>query len=90
MPKLHRWLIASKTVEVLDHETIEAIEALGGHICGGWGEIHQHICVNKDNKEHIEELLQAHGFSISYPEDHRIYHPEYHMAHDAEEHPVVK
>ena len=90
MPKLHRWLIASKSIEVLDRETFETIEALGGHVCGGWTEVHQHICVNKDNKEKIEALLQEQGFTISVPEEHRIYHPEYHMAHNAELHPFVK
>jgi hypothetical protein len=90
MPKLHRWLIASKTVDVFDHETLETIESLGGHVCGGWGEIHQHICVNKDNKERIEALLEAQGFSISYPEDHRIFHPEYYVAHEAESHTFAK
>ncbi len=90
MPKLHRWLIASKTVEVLDHATIESIEAHGGHVCGGWSEVHQHICVNKDNKETIEALLETQGFTISYPEEHRIYHPDYHVVHDAESQAVGK
>ena len=36
---------------------INAIEEIGGVVGGGWNEIHQHICVNKDNKEAIEAML---------------------------------
>ena len=76
MPKLQRWIIASKQLEVVDKETIEAIESIGGQIGGGWGEIHQHICVNKDNKEKIEDMLIAQGFTISVPSERRVCHPE--------------
>ena len=76
MPKLERWLIASKMVAVLDGETINTILDLGGHIGGGWCEIHQHVCVNASNKEAIEDLLRQKGFTISTPSEHRVSHPE--------------
>ena len=78
MPKLERWLIASRMVPVLDSETINTILELGGNIGGGWCEIHQHVCVNARNKERIEELLRAKGFTVSTPSEHRVHHPECH------------
>ncbi len=84
MPKLQRWLIASKMVEVLDQETLSTIGDLGGQIGGGWSEVHQHICVNKDNKEQIEELLRSKGFTVTYPSDHAVYHPECQKNHQEE------
>ncbi len=76
MPKLQRWLIAAKRIEVLDGETLKAIADLGGQIGGGWSQIHQHICVNQGNKEKIEQLLHDKGFTVSDPEDHDVSHPE--------------
>ena len=76
MPKLQRWLIASKMVEVLGTDTVKGILGLGGQIGGGWCEIHQHICVNAQNKEVIEVLLQDAGFDISYPSEKKVMHPE--------------
>jgi hypothetical protein len=74
MPKLERWIVAQKMVQVIDAETIKKILDLGGQIGGGWGRIHQHISVNAQNKEEIEKLLQDKGFEISAASD--IRHPE--------------
>lgn len=86
MPKLQRWLVATKMVEVLDKDTLKAIIGLGGQIGGGWCEVHQHICVNQDNKEEIERILTEKGFTVTVPTDERVYHPDYHRAHDAAAH----
>jgi hypothetical protein len=74
MPKLERWIVAQKMVQVIDPETMKKILELGGQIGGGWNRIHQHIFVNSDNKEAIEQLLQENGFELSAPSD--IRHPE--------------
>ncbi len=76
MPKLEHWLVASKMLEVLDRETVQGILDLEGHIGGGWCEIHQHICVNSQNKERIEALLIEKGFTVSGASEHRVAHPE--------------
>ncbi len=82
MPKLDRWLVASKMVTVLDKETVRAILDLDGHIAGGWCEVHQHILVNADNKEKIEKLLSSKGYTVSSVSEHRVVHPES-LAHGA-------
>jgi hypothetical protein len=74
MPKLERWIVAQKMVQVIDAPTMKKILDLGGQIGGGWGRIHQHVAVNSDNKEVIEKLLQEQGFEISAASD--IRHPE--------------
>lgn len=84
MPKLQRWIVASKTIEVLDAETQNRVLALGGNLGGGWNQVHQHICVNHENKERIEEILREKGFEISEAEGHAIFHPEYYQAHEQE------
>jgi hypothetical protein len=76
MPKMQHWLIASKMVEVLSPELTRSILDQGGIIGGGWCEIHQHICVNTKNKETIEAQLAEEGFTVSYPSEHRVRHPE--------------
>lgn len=76
MPKLERWLVASKMVEVLDADTLKVIGELGGQIGGGWCEVHQHICVNSQNKEQIEALLRGKGFTVTDPKDTHVHHPD--------------
>lgn len=78
MPKLERWLVASKVVDVLEPETARQIMELGGQIGGGWYEVHTHICVNQDNKERVEHLLEAQGLTITPASEHAIEHPECH------------
>jgi hypothetical protein len=75
MPKLDRWIVAQKMVQVIDSETIKKILDLGGQIGGGWGRIHQHISVNPDNKELVEKLLLEKGFELSAASETR--HPEF-------------
>ncbi len=75
MPKLERWIVAQKMVQVIDAETMKKILDLGGQIGGGWGRIHQHVSVNSENKETIEKLLEEKGFEISAVSD--IRHPEF-------------
>lgn len=84
MPKLQRWIVASKTVDVLDPETRNRILELGGNLGGGWSQVHQHICVNQENKERIEEILREKGFEISEPCAHTVFHPDYYQAHEHE------
>jgi hypothetical protein len=74
MPKLERWIVAQKMVQVIDTETMKKILDLGGQVGGGWGRIHQHISVNAENKEAIEKLLQEKGFELSAASEVR--HPE--------------
>ena len=76
MPKLEHWVIASKMIEVLDQETTRTILDDGGQIGGGWCQVHQHICVNRHNKERLEQLLKDKGFTISGASEHRVAHPE--------------
>ena len=78
MPKLDRWIVAQKMVQVINSETIKKILDLGGQIGGGWGRIHQHVSVNPDNKEEIEKLLLEQGFELSLTSD--IRHPEFDAA----------
>lgn len=78
MPKLERWIIASKEVEVLDEAAAAAIRDLGGKMGSSWGEVHQHICVTPYNKEKIEDLLKSAGFSIEYMSEKDVRHPELH------------
>jgi len=74
MPKLERWIVAQKTVQVLDAETINKIHELGGQIGGGWSLVHQHIYVTPSNKEKIEALLKEKGLEIGSVADFQ--HPE--------------
>ena len=74
MPKCERWIVAQKMVEVLDAATIKKVLELGGQIGGGWNRIHQHICVNPENKERIEALLVEKGFEVLMTAELR--HPE--------------
>jgi hypothetical protein len=74
MPKLERWIVAQKMVQVLDAETIKRILELGGQIGGGWSLVHQHIYVTPANKEQIEALLKEKGLEIGNLSDFR--HPE--------------
>jgi hypothetical protein len=71
MPKCERWIVAQKMVEVLDSGTIKKILDMGGQIGGGWNRIHQHVCVNPDNKERIEALLHEQGFEVLTTSDLR-------------------
>ena len=74
MPKLDRWIVAQKMVSVLDTETLHQIIELGGHIGGGWCQVHQHINVNPDNKEKIEQLLLEKGYEVASVSS--THHPE--------------
>jgi translation initiation factor 1 (eIF-1/SUI1) len=76
VPKLSRWLVASRQVEVIDRQTLRKILDLGGNIGGGWSQVHQHIGVNGDNKEKIEELLQKQGFTVTPADESPAMHPE--------------
>ena len=78
MPKIDRWIIASKEVPVLSADIIKQIEELDGQIGGGWHEVHQHISVNPCNKEEIEALLQAAGFEVKPATAPDHVHPEMH------------
>jgi hypothetical protein len=85
MPKLERWIVASKMIPVFDQETLHSIVALGATIGGGWSQVHQHVNVNVDNKEKIEELLRSRGYQVSDVSDQQVQHPEMncmsHMRH---------
>jgi hypothetical protein len=74
MPKCDRWIVAQKMVPVLEADMIGKIIKLGGQVGGGWNRIHQHICVNPDNKEAIESMLIEKGFEVAATSD--IRHPE--------------
>jgi hypothetical protein len=74
MPKLERWIVASKMVEVLDKETLSKVLDDGGQIGGGWNRVHQHVLVNADNKERIEKILIENGYEIIGAENFQ--HPE--------------
>lgn len=77
MPKLERWIVVSRMVPVLDQETLQMVLALGGNIGGGWAQVHQHINVNADNKEKVEELLRSRGFEVSELSEKLVRHPEF-------------
>lgn len=81
MPHEDHWLVASKMIEVLDRETARAVLDHGGLIGGGWCEVHQHICVNESNREAVENLLHARGFTVSEASEYRVRHPEIAFCH---------
>jgi hypothetical protein len=74
MPKLSRWLVAQKRVEIFDRDTRQRLLALGAHIGGGWNAVHQHVCVTPENKEAIIAMLTQKGFETFPCED--VQHPE--------------
>ncbi len=76
MPKLERWLVVSKTMEILDSEAHNTLLDQNVQLGGGWNRIHQHICVNSNNKEEIEEYLISRGFDIHASTDRTFFHPE--------------
>lgn len=75
MPKLSRWIVAEKKIEIFNSETKKEIMSLGGHIGGGFDKVHQHIFVTPDNKEKIEKMLIDQGFEVSPAES--ADHPEF-------------
>ncbi|MBN2714178.1 MAG: hypothetical protein JXR97_17295 [Planctomycetes bacterium] len=84
MPKLERWIIASKKVRVLDTELEREILGMGGVLGGGFSEIHRHILVNPENKEVIEEHLRAKGYTVLPGTDKEFFHPDTeHIKHSA-------
>ena len=78
MPRLVRWIVASRMLEVLDKETLRSVLDLGGRIGGGWCLVHQHICVNPENKERIERLLRDSGYTVSEAKEFRRLEQERH------------
>jgi hypothetical protein len=68
------WIIAQKMIPVIDSETMKKILDFGGQVGGGWNMVHQHICVNRDNRAAIEQLLLDQGFEIVTTSDTN--HPE--------------
>jgi hypothetical protein len=76
MAKMERWIVASKMVEVLDHDTLKEIVDLGATLGGGWSEVHQHIHVTPDNKEKIEAILLKRGYSLHTATDKTVRHPD--------------
>jgi len=78
MPKLDRWIVASKMVEVFDRDTLKTLVQLGGQFGGGWCQVHQHICVNARNKEKIETLLAEKGYTVLPVSESKISYPSCH------------
>jgi general stress protein YciG len=76
MPKLEKWIVASRKVAALDKETRAEIDRLGGQVGGGWTEVHRHILVNPENKEAIEDLLRENGYEVSAASDKSLRHPD--------------
>jgi hypothetical protein len=79
MPKLERWIVAQKMVEVIDGEMLKDLINLGVHIGGGWAQVHQHIMVNSSNKETVERMLRDKGYEVL--ETSEACHPEVHGPH---------
>jgi len=79
MPKLSRWIVATRMVEILDPNTVKKILELGGNIGGGWNQIHIHVNVNSHNKETIEKLLVDQGFQVEDVDE--MSHPELKHSH---------
>lgn len=82
MPKLDRWLVASKMVVVFDAELLRGILDVGATIGGGWCQVHQHVCVNARNKERIEAMLKERGFDVAPVGDKAFVHPEFQGRHE--------
>ncbi len=86
MPKMIRWIVAHKLVQVLDNDLIKSIMDAGGQIGGGWSQVHQHINVNVDNKEKIEQMLISKGYTVCCATEAEICHPEcYKHVHQIQE-----
>ena len=83
MPKLERWLIAARKADIFNSEEIGELSALGANVGGGWDTVHQHVYVNAENKEDIEEYLRSRGFQVVESSDKTFFHPESHQTnHD--------
>ncbi len=76
MPKLEKWIVASRRVEAIDGETRAELVRLGGQIGGGWTEVHRHVLVNPENKEAIEALLRENGYQVCAASDKTLRHPD--------------
>lgn len=76
MPKLDKWIVATRMAEPIDPATMRQILDLGGVIGGGWCQVHQHILVNAENKEKIETLLRDQGLEVLPADDHSLRHPD--------------
>lgn len=84
MTKLERWIVASRKVKVFDDETRAELDALGVSPGGGWDEVHRHLHVTPENKEKVEELLRAKGYTVAGPSDPCVEHPDMHEPHHRE------
>ncbi len=65
MPKLARWLIVSKKVDVFSKEVIDELQKMGVQFGGTHKLADQHIQVNHENKEKVEAFLIEHGYIVS-------------------------
>jgi hypothetical protein len=64
MARLERWVVAARNVTPLDPETHAEVLRLGGGLGGSRSQVQQHIHVSATNKEAIEDMLRARGFTI--------------------------
>lgn len=64
-PENAHWLIASRMVGVLDKNTLREVLEAGGQIGGGWCEVHQHIHIEEQEREKVEEVLCAAHLTVT-------------------------
>lgn len=76
MPKLERWLIVAKNVEILTAEDIRVVDSMNAQMGGGWNKVHQHLNVNAENREAVETYFTTRGFEVVEASDKSFFHPE--------------
>jgi len=79
MPKLDRWIIASREVDILDKDTDHALRDMGALTAGGWNIVHQHVLVTYENKEKIERYMASRGYNVRPASDTSFFHPDHYV-----------
>ena len=72
MPKLTRWLKASKEVPVFSHELSEKLSEMNVTFAGFSNTLVQNFHVNPKNKEKAVRLLEENGYKVEEIEQEPI------------------
>lgn len=72
MPKLNRWIKATKKVPVFSHDLVESLTSLGVALAGGEFTIEQTLHVNPHNREKVIALLLENGYEVHEPGENEL------------------
>lgn len=64
MPKLKRWIVASKQLPVFPEELIKTLTEYGVGLAGSDTLVSQTMHVNAKNREQVIALLEKNGYSV--------------------------